>query len=63
MARRKLKGDALCPCGSGKKYKNCCYDKGFQWVEDDDGTIYRSVPISSELMELLADQRRLGATQ
>ena len=34
MARKKLSRNAPCPCGSGKKYKHCCYGKG---VEDDLG--------------------------
>ena len=25
MARKKLSRNAPCPCGSGKKYKHCCY--------------------------------------
>lgn len=32
MARKKVSRNAPCPCGSGKKYKHCCYRKG---VEDD----------------------------
>ena len=28
MARKKLSRNAACPCGSGKKYKHCCYGKG-----------------------------------
>ena len=31
MARKKVSRNAPCPCGSGKKYKHCCYGKG---VED-----------------------------
>jgi hypothetical protein len=34
MTRKKLSRNAPCPCGSGKKYKHCCYGKG---VEDDLG--------------------------
>src|SRR5206468_2916167 len=34
MARKKVSRNARCPCGSGKKYKHCCYGKG---VEDDLG--------------------------
>ncbi len=34
MARKKVSRNVPCPCGSGKKYKNCCYGKG---VEDDLG--------------------------
>src|SRR6516165_7945725 len=32
MSRKKLSRNAPCRCGSGKKYKHCCYGKG---VEDD----------------------------
>ena len=32
MPRKKLSRNAPCRCGSGKKYKHCCYGKG---VEDD----------------------------
>jgi hypothetical protein len=32
MSRKKLSRNAPCPCGSGKKYKHCCYAKD---IEDD----------------------------
>jgi hypothetical protein len=32
MSRKRVSRNAPCPCGSRKKYKNCCWDKG---VEDD----------------------------
>ena len=28
MPRKKLSRNAPCPCGSGKKYKHCCYGQG-----------------------------------
>src|SRR5215831_8629670 len=34
MPPKKPSRNAPCPCGSGKKYKHCCYGKG---VEDDLG--------------------------
>jgi hypothetical protein len=34
MTRRKVPRNAPCPCGTGKKYKHCCYG---QDVEDDLG--------------------------
>jgi hypothetical protein len=34
MAHKKFSRNAPCPCGSGKKYKHCCYGKS---VEDDLG--------------------------
>jgi hypothetical protein len=30
MSRKKLSRNAPCPCGSGKKFKHCCYAKGAQ---------------------------------
>ena len=30
MARKKYSRNAPCPCGSGKKFKHCCYGKGFE---------------------------------
>jgi hypothetical protein len=32
VARNRISRNPPCPCGSGKKYKHCCYGKG---VEDD----------------------------
>jgi hypothetical protein len=29
-----------CGCGSGKKYKNCCYNKEIEWFKDDKGDIF-----------------------
>ena len=34
MSRKKISRNDPCPCGSGKKYKHCCYRKG---VENDLG--------------------------
>ena len=34
MPHKKLSRNAPCPCGSGKKYKHCCYGKG---IEDNLG--------------------------
>jgi hypothetical protein len=31
MARKKVSRNAPCLCGSGKKYKHCCYRKGFDY--------------------------------
>jgi hypothetical protein len=58
MSSKKLSRNAPCPCGSGKKYKHCCYDKGFEYVEDDDGDVKRSVPLSSEMAGIIEEQRQ-----
>ena len=56
MTRKKLSRNAICPCGSGKKYKNCCWNKKFEWVEED-GNIFKSIPIADELKELIDEHR------
>ena len=48
MARKKVSRNAPCPCGSGKKYKKCCWGKGFDWEEDEGGNLYQSTPISGD---------------
>jgi hypothetical protein len=58
MHRKKLSRNAQCPCGSGRKYKHCCWDKGFEWVEDEAGLVYRSTPMSSEVKETLEQLRQ-----
>jgi len=63
MSRRKVSRNAPCPCGSGKKYKQCCIRKDFDWYEDDEGNIFKSMPISDEMKELLDEQRELFVEQ
>ncbi len=58
MARRKVSRNAPCPCGSGKKYKKCCWGKGFDWEEDEAGNLYRSTPIPPEVANILRAQRQ-----
>jgi len=47
-----------CPCGSGMKYKRCCWTKGFTWQQNSRGDVFRSVPLCPELLELLDHQRQ-----
>jgi hypothetical protein len=37
MTRKRLPRNAPCPCGSGTKYKRCCWGKGFEWQQDGEG--------------------------
>ena len=53
-----LPRNAPCPCGSGSKYGACCWDKGFEWVEDEAGTVYRSTPMTREVREALEQLRQ-----
>lgn len=58
MSRKKLSRNSPCPCGSGKKYKHCCYGKDFDYEQDDDGTLYKSIPMNEEMRDILEEQRR-----
>ena len=58
MARRKVSRTAPCPCGSGKKYKHCCLHKDFEWFEDDDGNMFKSMPLSDDMSDLLTELRQ-----
>jgi hypothetical protein len=58
MAPRKISRNAPCPCGSGRKYKHCCWGKGFDWVGDEQGPVGREVPLSTETLALLEAQRQ-----
>jgi hypothetical protein len=58
MPRKKLPRSARCPCGSGKKYGRCCFDKGFEYLVDEDGEIVKSIPMSDELADVIEEQKR-----
>jgi hypothetical protein len=58
MTRRKLSRNSRCPCGSGKKYKHCCWGKDFAWTEDEEGKVIREVPLSAEAVALLEARRQ-----
>lgn len=55
-ARKKLSRNASCPCGSGRKYKACCYDKAFHYLVEADGSVVRSVPLNDEVATMLKEQ-------
>ncbi len=58
MPKQKLSPNAPCPCESGKPYGRCCYDKGFEYLVDEDGTIFKAVPMPDELAEALDEQKQ-----
>ena len=53
--RKKLHKNAKCPCESGKRYGNCCYDK-IEYTYDEEGNILRSVELTTEAKEILEKQ-------
>jgi hypothetical protein len=58
MSRKRISRNDPCPCGSGKKYKVCCINKGFEWQEDDQGGVFKSVPMTDEVADVLAKQKQ-----
>ena len=62
MGRKPFPRNERCPCGSGDKYKRCCFQKGFTYqVDDETGEVIRAVPLNrearTELDNALAVQR------
>jgi hypothetical protein len=58
MPQKRLPRNAPCPCGSGKTYGRCCLNKGFEYLVDEEGDIFKSIPMSDELAEALEEQKR-----
>lgn len=55
---KKLSRNAKCPCGSGKKYKQCCINKEYKYVTYEDGTIAKKIKIDNpEIWRELERQR------
>ena len=54
MTNQPISGNAKCPCGSGKKYKHCCKKKGYEFQEDEQGNVRRSVPMTDDFGEILS---------
>lgn len=49
MGRKPFPRNERCPCGSGDKYKRCCFRKGFTYqVDDATGEVLRAVPLNRE---------------
>lgn len=54
---RKYPKDKDCPCGSGKKYSECCIDRDFQWVINKEDFVSRIINLSNFPKQLLEGQR------
>lgn len=57
MATTSYPKKSPCPCGSGKKYRQCCANKSFKFVYKD-GRLHKVTPVGRDVMEALAAQRR-----
>lgn len=53
MPRNPIGRNDPCPCGSGRKYKQCCKDKDIAWETDESGKYIRRVPMSEDLAEAM----------
>jgi hypothetical protein len=54
MGRSPFPRNERCPCGSGDKYKRCCFLKGFHYhLDDETGEVLRSVPLKAEARDEL----------
>jgi len=49
--------DDACPCGSGRKYKRCCYAKAASLVQSPDGELAHELPMSHEMGAIPQRQR------
>lgn len=58
MTHKKIPRDSPCPCGSGTTYKHCCLNKGFEWLVDDEGNVFKSMPVSDDVVEVVEEQRQ-----
>jgi len=47
-----------CPCGSGKKYGDCCRKKGFKFVREEN-QIIKQVPMNKEVEILFSELQRV----
>ena len=51
---KKISRNDPCPCGSGKKYKQCLR-KGIEYGQTETGQIVRRVQLNDEVVEALDD--------
>lgn len=48
---KKLGRNEQCPCESGKKYKNCCFDKDYEFFENEQGEIVKRVKLDEPIVQ------------
>jgi hypothetical protein len=53
MPPQEVRGNAKCPCGSGKRYANCCKKKRLKWLVAADGSFYKQIPLVPEAIEVI----------
>lgn len=50
---REIRGNAKCPCQSGRRYAACCKKQAIKWSVNESGKVYKQVPLSPKAQELL----------
>lgn len=55
---KEWKNDELCPCGSGKKYKNCCKKKDLKYYYKDAKEYITSMYIDKELKKVIINIKK-----
>lgn len=53
MQKREVRGNARCPCDSGKRYASCCKKRRLKWLVSSDGSYHKQVPLVPEAIEIL----------
>jgi hypothetical protein len=48
--------NSLCPCGSGKKFKQCCSGKAFTYTAEDEDSYSLKIPMNNRMREIIARQ-------
>jgi hypothetical protein len=56
-SRVKVSRNDPCPCGSGRKYKRCCYATAAPLVQGPNGELAHELPMNHEMGEILQRQR------
>jgi len=55
-AMAKIGRNEPCPCGSGLKYKKCCYAPAAGLERDEDGKIHEVIPLGPEAIAIIKRQ-------
>jgi hypothetical protein len=53
-----LQKTAICPCGSGRRYGVCCKKKNIEYFVSSHGEVFRRMPLSPELVEMLTKHQQ-----
>ena len=49
----------ICPCGKKETYRNCCWEKNFDWVINDEGEVSKITPINTDVEDALENSRQV----